>query len=209
MELDRILLYSADELCRYVAARLKYRSACYSSSKLQWSVGILRCLNGMDCYLLFPVVSVRLLMVSEHRWHTLAIKTSWKQIGVISPTPVLPTPILPTFHCSVPFHLQGVVIPIGTVVTAATGVKGCFWCRSSGQGQFSNLVTAVKILMFCACILHIVCSQVCAVKRSRSHLWCSQAVKQQKRWSKFFDPGRSCDYSAYRSDHPLTYSCKM
>ena len=72
MELDRILLYSADELCRYVAARLKYRSACYSSSKLQWSGGILRCLNGMDCYLLFPVVSVRLSIVSEHRWLTLA-----------------------------------------------------------------------------------------------------------------------------------------
>ena len=71
MELDRILLHSADELCRYVAARLKYRSACYSSSKLQWSGGILRCLNGMDCYLLFPVVSVRLLIVSEHRWLTL------------------------------------------------------------------------------------------------------------------------------------------
>ena len=71
MELDRILLYSADELCRYVAARLKYRSACYSSSKLQWSGGILRCLNGMDCYLVFPVVSVRLLIVSEHRWLTL------------------------------------------------------------------------------------------------------------------------------------------
>ena len=71
MELDRILLYSADELCRCVAARLKYRSACYSSSKLQWSGGSLRCLNGMDCYLLFPVVSVRLLIVSEHRWLTL------------------------------------------------------------------------------------------------------------------------------------------
>ena len=28
-------------------------------------------LNGMDCYLLFPVVSVQLLMVSEHRWLTL------------------------------------------------------------------------------------------------------------------------------------------
>ena len=65
------LLYSADEVWRFVAARLKYRSACYSSSKLQWSGGILRCLNGMDCCLLFPVVSVRLLMVSEHRWLTL------------------------------------------------------------------------------------------------------------------------------------------
>ena len=60
-------------LCRYVAARLKYRSACYSRSKLQWSHGILRCLNGMDCFLLFPVVSVRLMMVSEHRWLTLYI----------------------------------------------------------------------------------------------------------------------------------------
>ena len=30
-----------------------------------------------------------------------------------------------------------------------------------------------------------------------------QAVKQQKQWSKFFDPGCSCDYSAYGSDHPL------
>ena len=71
MELGRILLYSADELWRYVPARLKYRPACYSSSKLQWSGGILRCLNGMDCCLVFPVVSVRLLMVSEHRWLTL------------------------------------------------------------------------------------------------------------------------------------------
>ena len=44
---------------------------------------------------------------------------------------------------------------------------------------------------------------MCAVKQSRSHLRCSQVVKQQKRWSKFFDPGRSCDYSAYGSDHPL------
>ena len=58
--------------------------------------------------------------------------------------------------------LQGVVIPIGAVVTAATGVKK----RSRGQGLFlvsvkrsrifSNLVTAVKILTFCACVLHIV-----------------------------------------------------
>ena len=46
---------------------------------------------------------------------------------------------------------QGVVIPIVAVVTAATGVKG-----SRGQGQFSNLVTVVKMFMFCACILHIV-----------------------------------------------------
>ena len=50
MELGRILLF-----CKYVASRLKYSSACYSSSKLQWSGGILRCLNEMDCML--PPVS--------------------------------------------------------------------------------------------------------------------------------------------------------
>ena len=50
---------------------IKYSSARYSSSKLQWSGGVLQCLNWMDCYVLFPVVSVRLLMVSEHRWLTL------------------------------------------------------------------------------------------------------------------------------------------
>ena len=32
---------------------------------------------------------------------------------------------------------------------------------------------------------------------------CDQVVKQQKRWSKIFDPDRSCDYSAYGSGHPL------
>ena len=94
---------------------------------------------------------------------------------------------------------QGVVIPIGTVVTAATGVKkqsrGQGRCRSSGQGQFLNSVTVVKMFTFCACILHI---------GSRSRLRCGQTVKQQKQWSKFFDPGRSRDYSAYRSDHPLS-----
>ena len=47
---------------------------------------------------------------------------------------------------------QGVVIPIGAVVTAVTGVKkrsrgqGLFWRWSSSQGQFSNSVTAVKML---------------------------------------------------------------
>ena len=30
-------------------------------------------------------------------------------------------------------------------------------------------------------------------------------VKQQKRWSKIFEPGHSCDYSTYGSDHPLVY----
>ena len=44
---------------------------------------------------------------------------------------------------------------------------------------------------------------MCAVKRSRPRLCCGQAVKKQKRWSKYFDPGRNCDYSSYGSDHPL------
>ena len=67
----RILLYSADKICRYVATRLKYSSTCYSNSKLQWSGGTFQCLNWTDCYILFPVTSVRLLMVFEHRWLTL------------------------------------------------------------------------------------------------------------------------------------------
>ena len=37
----------------------------------------------------------------------------------------------------------------------------------------------------------------------KARLRCGQVVKQQKRWSKYFDPGHSCDYSAYGSDHPL------
>ena len=88
MELGRILLYSANKLWRYVPARLKYKSACYSSSKLQWSGGILRCLNGMDCCLLFPVVSVRLLMVSEHRWLTLCIGKARQTRFIISHQPL-------------------------------------------------------------------------------------------------------------------------
>ena len=47
------------------------------------------------------------------------------------------------------------------------------------------------------------------VKRSRSRLRCGQAVKQAKRWSKFFDPGRSCDYGVNRSDHPLLVRCDI
>ena len=46
------------------------------------------------------------------------------------------------------------------------------------------------------------------VKRSRSRLRSGQAVKQEKRWSKFFDPGRSCDYGVNRSDHPLGLVCE-
>ena len=85
---------------------------------------------------------------------------------------------------------------------SAQGVKDCFWCRSSSQGQFSNSVTAVKMFTFCGAYC-TQCSHMCAVKQSRSHLRCGQVVKQQKRQSKFFDAGRSCDYSAYGSDHPL------
>ena len=98
------LLYSTDELCRYVAARLKYRSACYSSSKLQWSGGILRCLNGMDCYLLFPVVSVRLLIVSEHRWLTLPLVQAIN-CPRIWDIPIIKSPCYNAF----PLPVQGIV----------------------------------------------------------------------------------------------------
>ena len=77
------------------------------------------------------------------------------------------------------------VIPIGTIVTAVTGVKGCFWCRSSSQGQFSN---AVKMFTFCACVLH---SVVKCVQSS------GQATKMLV---KIFDPGHRCDHSAYGSE---------
>ena len=111
------------------------------------------------------------------------------------------------------------VIPIGAVVTAATGVKK----RSRGQGlflvsvkwsrtifKFGNNGQDINVLRMCIVHSVVKCVRsngqgpICgAVKRSRSRLRCGQAVKQQKQWSKFFDPGRSRDYSAYRSDHPL------
>ena len=53
------------------SCKTKYSSAHYSSSKLQWSGGTPQYPNWMDCYVLFLVVSVRLLMVSEHQWLTL------------------------------------------------------------------------------------------------------------------------------------------
>ena len=98
------------------------------------------------------------------------------------------------------------VIPIGAVVTAATGVKK----RSRGQGLFlvsvkrsrtifklGNSGQGINILR-----VRIAHSVVKCVRSNGQGPICG-AVKQQKRWSKFFDPGRSCDYSAYRSDHPL------
>ena len=85
-------------------------------------------------------------------------------------------------------NTQGVVILIGAVVTAATGVKG-----SRGQGPVFGVGQAVKdnlsnssqdVYILCVCIAHSV------VK-------CVQSNGQ----AKFFDPGHSCDYSAYKSDH--------
>ena len=74
-------------------------------------------------------------------------------------------------------HVQGMVIPIGTMVTAATGsrssqgVKGCFWCRSSGQGHFKLGNSGQDVYILCVHIAHSVRSNgqglVCgAVKRS-------------------------------------------
>ena len=102
--------------------------------------------------------------------------------------------------------MQGVIIPIGAVVTVATGVKK----RSRGQGLFLVSVkrsrTVFKlgnsgqdINVLCVRIAHSVVT--CVWSNGQGPI-CG-AVKQQKRWSKFFDSGRSCDYSAYRSDHPL------
>ena len=95
------------------------------------------------------------------------------------------------------------VIPIGAVVTAATGVKK----RSRGQGLFLVSVKRSRTIFklgnsgqdINVVRVHIVVKCV----RSNDQGPLCGAVKQQKRWSKFFDPGRSCDYSAYRSDHPL------
>ena len=78
------------------------------------------------------------------------------------------------------------VIPIGAIVTAATGVKK----RSRGQGLFLVSVKRSRIIfklgnsgqdvyVLRVRIAHSVVK--CAVKQSRSRLRCGQAVKQQKR----------------------------
>ena len=117
------------------------------------------------------------------------------------------------------------VIPIGAIVTAVTRVKK----RSRGQGLFlvsvkrsrtifklGNSGQDINVLRMRTAHSVVKCVRsngqgpiYSAVKRSRSHLRCGQVVKQQKRWSKFVDPGRSCDYSAYRSDHPLRLLSQM
>ena len=73
------------------------------------------------------------------------------------------------------------VIPIGAVVTAATGVKGCFRCRSSGQGHFKLGNSGQDVYILCVHIAH-------SVRSNGQGPVCGQAVKQQKRWSKFLTP---------------------
>ena len=98
---------------------------------------------------------------------------------------------------------QGVVIPIGAVVMAATRVKK----RSRGQGLFLVSVKRSRTIFKLGNsgqdinVLRVRIVVKCV--RSNGQGPICGAVKQQKRWSKFFNPGRSCDYSAYRSDHPL------
>ena len=67
-----IMLYSADEVCGYIAPLIECSSVCNPSSEVKWSGDILRCLNGRACCFLFPVGGGRLLVVSEYQWLTLA-----------------------------------------------------------------------------------------------------------------------------------------
>ena len=46
---DLWCIISADELSSHVAPRLKYSSVCNSSSEVNWSGGMLWCLNGRVC----------------------------------------------------------------------------------------------------------------------------------------------------------------
>ena len=97
------------------------------------------------------------------------------------------------------------VTPIGTVVTAKTGVKK--W--STGQGVFLPLVKrsrTIFVTWYCSQAVKSLFADVDfgTVKRSRAFLQCGQEVKQQKNDSQIFlDPGLSRDYSAYGSAHPL------
>ena len=133
---------------------------------------------------------------------SLNVPTVCSQRGV----PILTTGYLKSCENGNP----GMPIFTGCVYFHDTGVKK----RSRGQGLFLvsvkrsrtifKLGNAAKMVAFLWPLTSgTVNSTVCAVKRSRPRLRCGQAVKQQKRWSKYFDPGRSCDYSAYGSDHPL------
>ena len=105
--------------------------------------------------------------------------------------------------------LQGVVIPIGAVVTAATGVKK----QSRSQGLFLVSVKRSRTI-FKLCNngqdVYILCMRIAhsVVKCVRSNgqgpvcgvvKWSSNKNDGQN----FMTLGRSCDYSAYGSDHPL------
>ena len=97
-------------------------------------------------------------------------------------------------------------IHLVAIVTAATGVKK----QSRGQGLFLVSVKRSRTIfklgnsgqdVYVLCV-RIVQSVVKCVRSNGQGPICG-VVKQQKQWSKFFYPGRSCDYSTYGSDHPL------
>ena len=90
--------------------------------------------------------------VCLHAVRNMFAQYSKGQAAAVGWSPKFPTEVF----CMTTMHIQSVVIPNGAVVTGVTGVKGCFWCRSSSQGQLSNLVAAVKMFMFYACVFHIV-----------------------------------------------------
>ena len=75
---------------------------------------------------------------------------------------------------------EGVVTPIGAIVTAVTGFKK--WSRGQVEGHL----------------------KIGVVKQSSSLLQCSQGVKKQKQHSISFDHSYSSDYGAYGSDHPFS-----
>ena len=90
------------------------------------------------------------------------------------------------------------VIPIGAVVTAVTGVKK----RSRGQGLFLVSVKRSRTIFKLGNSGQDI--NVLRVRIAHSVVKCVRSSGQAtKTMIKIFDPGRSCDYSVYRSDHPL------
>ena len=103
-----------------------------------------------------------------------------------------------------PSMAQGVVIPIGAIVTAATGVKkrsrgqGLFWVsvkrsrtifKLGNSGQDINVLRVRIAHSIVKCVRSNGQGPICgAVKRSSN----------KNNGQKF-----CCDYSTYRSDHPL------
>ena len=98
-------------------------------------------------------------------------------------------------------NLQGVVTPIGPILTSATAVK----IRSSGQGQILDPLVndqdgfgLVNYQGLTHRSILVRRSTVNAVKSRRSN-------GQAAFWAvKNLDRGRSCEYRTYWSDHPLT-----